>query len=185
MLQLSCAVQEQWLQGCMYALQPGRARGGSAWGRAKPCTPTATAAGRAKPRRANRTCRCLHWFFCVLQAQLVAAVEDAGFEAAVSGQREASSTLLRVGGMSCTACAAGVEGVLQAQPGVVQAAVDFLSGRAEVGGGGVEWTGGEGGRRWGVGVLVWECGMVCRWSDRSVRLPAAGSAALSLPHQRS
>ena len=66
----------------------------------------------------------------------MAAVEGAGFEASLSGQREASSVVLRVGGMSCTACAAGVEAVLKGQAGVVEAAVDFLSGRAEVSGAG-------------------------------------------------
>jgi copper chaperone CopZ len=72
----------------------------------------------------------------VLQAGLVAAVEGVGFEARVKAQRAASSVLLRVGGMSCTACAAGVEAALAAQPGVLDSTVDFLSGRAEVRSGG-------------------------------------------------
>lgn len=60
------------------------------------------------------------------------AVEDVGFDAELAGHREASSLLLRVGGMTCTACAAGVEAVLKAQQGVMEVAVDFLSGRTEV-----------------------------------------------------
>ncbi|GAB4822450.1 hypothetical protein N2152v2_009496 [Parachlorella kessleri] len=66
------------------------------------------------------------------EADLVAAVEGAGFDAKVKRQQAASSVALRVTGMSCTACSAGVEAVLTAQQGVLQASVDFLSGRAEV-----------------------------------------------------
>ncbi len=72
-----------------------------------------------------------------LQADLVAAVEGAGLDARVKRQQAASTVALRVSGMSC---AASVEAVLIAQQGVLQALVDFLSGRAEVG-----WRGSWGG----------------------------------------
>ena len=68
---------------------------------------------------------------------LLAAVERAGFSATVTsrGGPPAGGTdkvLLRVDGMTCAACAAGVEAALGAVPGVARAAVDALSGRAAV-----------------------------------------------------
>ncbi len=69
----------------------------------------------------------------VLQAQLVEAVEDTGFEASVLRQGAASDTVqLRVDGMTCGSCSAAVEKAVRAAPGVLTASVNLIAGTAEV-----------------------------------------------------
>lgn len=68
---------------------------------------------------------------CSLKA-LVAAVEAAGFVATVMGQEEVNLAVLRISGMTCSSCAAGVEAALRALPGVLSASVNPLTGLAEV-----------------------------------------------------
>ena len=51
---------------------------------------------------------------------------------AVLGPAESCQQLLRVGGMTCGSCSAAVEAALRAVPGVQAAAVNLLSGVAEV-----------------------------------------------------
>lgn len=65
-------------------------------------------------------------------AALVEAVEAAGFEAAVLGQEEVNVQRLRVEGMTCSSCAVAVESALAAVPGVLDAAVNAVTGEAEV-----------------------------------------------------
>lgn len=50
----------------------------------------------------------------------------------VLGQQESNTQVLLVGGMTCSACAAAVEAALHAVPGVQQASVSLVTGRAEV-----------------------------------------------------
>lgn len=69
--------------------------------------------------------------------QLVGAVEDAGFEAAVLAARESNVQLLAVGGMTCSSCSAAVEAALARSPGVLHAAVNLVAGVAEVRAGGL------------------------------------------------
>ncbi len=52
---------------------------------------------------------------------------------AVIGRAEACQQLLRIEGMTCSACSSAVEAALHAVPGVHEAAVNVLSGIAEVG----------------------------------------------------
>ncbi|KAK9840963.1 hypothetical protein WJX81_002856 [Elliptochloris bilobata] len=73
------------------------------------------------------------------EADLVAAVEATGFEARVlsagaapSGTAALDTAVLRVGGMTCAACAAAVERACLGVPGVASAAVNVLAARAEV-----------------------------------------------------
>lgn len=51
---------------------------------------------------------------------------------AVLGQEEVNLARLRVSGMTCGSCAAGVEAALRALPGVLDASVNPLTGLAEV-----------------------------------------------------
>ncbi|KAL4423767.1 hypothetical protein ABPG75_001068 [Micractinium tetrahymenae] len=67
-----------------------------------------------------------------IEQQLVAAVEDCGFEASVIGPAESCQQLLRVGGMTCSSCSSAVEAALRAVPGVQEASVNLLAGTAEV-----------------------------------------------------
>ena len=76
-----------------------------------------------------------NWY--VTQADLVAAVEATGFDARVLSAGAAPSAsvataVLRVGGMTCGACAGAVERACLGVPGVARAAVSALAGRAEV-----------------------------------------------------
>ncbi|GAB4815110.1 hypothetical protein N2152v2_002156 [Parachlorella kessleri] len=73
--------------------------------------------------------------FCpqhISEAQLVAAVEDAGFEASLLAKVESNVQLLAVGGMTCASCSGAVEAALARQPGVLHAAVNLMTGMAEV-----------------------------------------------------
>ncbi|KAL4446311.1 hypothetical protein ABPG77_003118 [Micractinium sp. CCAP 211/92] len=67
-----------------------------------------------------------------IEQQLVAAVEDCGFEASVIGPAESCQQLLRVGGMTCSSCSSAVETALRGVPGVQEASVNLLAGTAEV-----------------------------------------------------
>ena len=74
---------------------------------------------------------------CGNQGDLVAAVEATGFEARVlsagaAPSSSADTAVLRVGGMTCGACAGAVERACLGVPGVASAAVNALTGRAEV-----------------------------------------------------
>ncbi len=69
----------------------------------------------------------------LLQAQLVEAVEDTGFEASILRQGASSDTVqLRVDGMTCGSCSAAVEKAVRAAPGVLTASVNLIAGTAEV-----------------------------------------------------
>ena len=63
---------------------------------------------------------------------LVAAVEGTGKTAAVEAASEPSTTVLKVGGMTCGHCSARVEKALAAVPGVASATVDLDAGLALV-----------------------------------------------------
>ncbi|EFN54171.1 hypothetical protein CHLNCDRAFT_135599 [Chlorella variabilis] len=67
-----------------------------------------------------------------MEERLVAAVEACGFEASVIGPVECRQQLLQVEGMTCSSCSGSVEAALQAVPGVQSAAVNLISGVAEV-----------------------------------------------------
>ncbi len=67
-----------------------------------------------------------------LEAQLVAAVQGCGFEAAVVQPAECRQQLLQVQGMTCSSCSSAVEAALRAVAGVQSAAVNLISGVAEV-----------------------------------------------------
>ncbi|MDP6681478.1 MAG: copper-translocating P-type ATPase [Desulfobacterales bacterium] len=64
----------------------------------------------------------------VKQAELINAVESAGYS--VVGKKE--KAILRIGGMSCAACAQNIEKNLNKKKGVVKAAVNFASQTAMV-----------------------------------------------------
>lgn len=66
------------------------------------------------------------------EQSLVDAVEGCGFETTVIGRAESCHQLLQVEGMTCSACSSAVESALRAVPGVHDAAVNLLSGVAEV-----------------------------------------------------
>ncbi|KAG2488839.1 hypothetical protein HYH03_012637 [Edaphochlamys debaryana] len=72
----------------------------------------------------------------VTPEQLVAAVEDAGFDGGLVGVRHPKQQLevlrLRVSGMVCASCSTAVENALLAQAGVSKAAVALASGEVEV-----------------------------------------------------
>ena len=59
-------------------------------------------------------------------AALAAAVDAAGY-AVPTG-----TTRLRIAGMDCASCVPGVERALRAVPGVLEATINFASGRAQV-----------------------------------------------------
>lgn len=60
------------------------------------------------------------------------AIEDAGFEAEVLEEDERDATTLRVAGMTCSSCSASVEKALLGCKGVHSAAVNLITGVAEV-----------------------------------------------------
>ena len=69
----------------------------------------------------------------MLQAQLVEAVEDTGFEASILRQGACSDTVqLRVDGMTCGSCSAAIEKAVRAAPGVLAVSVNLIAGTAEV-----------------------------------------------------
>lgn len=67
-----------------------------------------------------------------IEAQLVAAVQGCGFEASVVQPAECRLQLLQVQGMTCSSCSSAVEAALRAVAGVQSAAVNLISGVAEV-----------------------------------------------------
>lgn len=73
-----------------------------------------------------------YWPGQASEGAIVAAVEEAGFEAAVVAKGESDVQLLQVEGMTCSSCSAAVEGALQRRPGVLSAAVNLITGVAEV-----------------------------------------------------
>ena len=66
------------------------------------------------------------------QEELLQAVQGAGFEARLLGSGDASAVRLRLGGMTCGACSAAIEGALRGTEGVHQASVSLLTSTAEV-----------------------------------------------------
>ena len=72
-------------------------------------------------------CACLHE-----QDQLIAAVEDAGFDARPLGTEGSSTLRMDVSGMTCSHCSDGIQAALRAHPGVSSADVSVLTHRAEV-----------------------------------------------------
>ena len=66
------------------------------------------------------------------QAQLLQAIDDAGFEGEALGRGDATSMLLTVCCMTDASCAAAVEAVLSGEPGVLDASANMASGKAEV-----------------------------------------------------
>ena len=66
------------------------------------------------------------------EAQLVAAVEAAGFEARPLSQAGSNLQLLRIRGMTCAACASAAEAALCKVLGVQGAAVSLATGQVEV-----------------------------------------------------
>ncbi|HEY3398060.1 MAG TPA: heavy metal translocating P-type ATPase [Armatimonadota bacterium] len=60
---------------------------------------------------------------------LIQAVHDAGYEARVSGGRQVR---LRLSGMHCAGCAAGIEKALRETPGVLSVTVNYAAETAEV-----------------------------------------------------
>ena len=67
-----------------------------------------------------------------MQAVLLEAIEDAGFEGEVVQEADSNSLTLQVEGMTCSSCSSAVEKALASQKGVVSAAVNLLAKRAEV-----------------------------------------------------
>ncbi|EIE26688.1 heavy metal P-type ATPase [Coccomyxa subellipsoidea C-169] len=71
----------------------------------------------------------------VNEAEVVALIEEAGFEARVVGRGavpDSDSAILRVSGMTCSSCSSAVELALLNHQGVQRAAVNLLAGKAEV-----------------------------------------------------
>lgn len=67
-----------------------------------------------------------------VQAQLAEAIEDSGFACSPLGSGEAATLHIHVGGMTCSTCSGAVEEALAALPGVLEAAVNLLTNKAEV-----------------------------------------------------
>ncbi|MEW5313937.1 MAG: hypothetical protein WDW38_005467 [Sanguina aurantia] len=75
----------------------------------------------------------VHYDSALIQpAALVQAVEDAGFEAMLLSSGGLQTLHLQIGGMTCGACSASVEKALLMQAGVSRAAVNVVTGTAEV-----------------------------------------------------
>ena len=66
------------------------------------------------------------------QAELLEAIEDAGFEGKLLQEADSNALTLQIEGMTCGSCSSAVESALRSQKGVVSAAVNLLAGRAEV-----------------------------------------------------
>jgi len=66
------------------------------------------------------------------EADLVDAVDDAGFEAKMMGQVDRNLAVIAIKGMTCSSCAASVEKALKKDPGVVSVSVSQVLGKAEV-----------------------------------------------------
>ena len=72
-------------------------------------------------------------FVMHLQAVLLEAIEDAGFEGEALQEADSNTVTLLVEGMTCSSCSSAVENAVASQKGVVSAAVNLLAKRAEVG----------------------------------------------------
>lgn len=70
---------------------------------------------------------CVCW-----QAELLEAIEDAGFEGKLLQEADSNALTLQIEGMTCSSCSSAVESALRSQKGIVSAAVNLLAGRAEV-----------------------------------------------------
>lgn len=68
-----------------------------------------------------------------MQAVLLEAIEDAGFEGEVVQEADSNTVTLQVEGMTCSSCSSAVENAVASQKGVISAAVNLLAKRAEVG----------------------------------------------------
>ncbi|GFR44217.1 hypothetical protein Agub_g5405, partial [Astrephomene gubernaculifera] len=68
----------------------------------------------------------------VTAESVVAAVEEAGFEAATLSQEGLETMTIRVEGMTGTSSSTAVEAALRRVPGVARAAVNLIAGQAEV-----------------------------------------------------
>lgn len=68
-----------------------------------------------------------------LQAVLLEAIEDAGFEGEALQEADSNTVTLQVEGMTCSSCSSAVENAVASQKGVISAAVNLLAKRAEVG----------------------------------------------------
>ena len=66
------------------------------------------------------------------QADLLEAIEDAGFKGQLLQEADSNALTLQIEGMTCSSCSSAVESALRSQKGVVSAAVNLLAGRAEV-----------------------------------------------------
>ncbi len=62
------------------------------------------------------------------QGELVAAINEAGYQAQIETQK----TIVRIGGMTCASCAQTIENALKDSEGVVEANVNFATGKAVV-----------------------------------------------------
>ena len=62
----------------------------------------------------------------------VREVDVRSLKSRLRGRAGSNSFLFEVGGMACGSCAARIEGILSAQPGVRSAAVDLAANRARV-----------------------------------------------------
>ena len=83
----------------------------------------------------DESCR-RHGPATAVQADLVEAVDAAGFQGLVVGSADLEQVdqqlLVRITGMTCSSCSTAVEKALQAVPGVRSAAVSLVQSRAEV-----------------------------------------------------
>ncbi|KAL4856926.1 putative copper-transporting ATPase 5 [Chlorella vulgaris] len=68
----------------------------------------------------------------VAEAQLVQAIEEAGFSCSPLGTGESTSLHLAVGGMSCSSCSTAIEAALRGADGVLDASVNLLTNQAKV-----------------------------------------------------
>lgn len=68
-----------------------------------------------------------------LQAVLLEAIEDAGFEGESLQEADSNTVTLQVEGMTCSSCSSAVENAVAGQKGVISAAVNLLAKKAEVG----------------------------------------------------
>ena len=81
----------------------------------------------------QHSCGPLQHEICVCwQAELLEAIEDAGFEGKLLQEADSNALTLQIEGMTCSSCSSAVESALRSQKGVVSAAVNLLAGRAEV-----------------------------------------------------
>lgn len=85
---------------------------------------------RADVSLLTNSCKVVH--SGILAAELVAIVEDCGFDAQIELSSGNTSTTLRVTGMTCGACSASVTEALEKIPGVQKASVSLMTESAVV-----------------------------------------------------